>query len=144
MTAVAADARVARIVVRDESDLVVVRRWVRELGPAQGLSAVGVEALATAITEIAHNMVAHGGGGEVLVRAMRSAPRRGLVATARDSGPGIVDVARAMCDGYSTGAGLGLGLPSARRLVDEFEIESTPGAGTTITLRKWSDSDRLR
>ena len=126
--------------LRDASDLPVARRRVRELGREQGLSAVAIEALATAVTEIAQNALVHAGGGELRIEAAEP-PRRGVVVTARDAGPGISDVPRAMCDGYTTAAGLGLGLPSARRLVDEFAIESTVGGGTCVCLRKWVTGD---
>jgi serine/threonine-protein kinase RsbT len=126
-----------RIRIRHTSDLVVARRKVRELGAQIGLSDAATGALATAVTEVAQNIIVHVGSGELLIAAVTDSLRRGLVVIARDDGPGIADIAQAMHDGHSTGAGLGLGLPSAQRLVDEFEIESTTGEGTTITLRKW-------
>ena len=115
----------------------MARRKVRELGAQAGLSNAAIAALATAVTEIAQNLVVHVGSGELVMGVASNASRRGVVVTASDQGPGIADIAKAMDDGHSTGPGLGLGLSSARRLVDEFEIESTIGVGTTITLRKW-------
>ena len=124
--------------IRHDLDVVIARRKVRELGAQVGLSDAAIAALATAVTEIAQNIVVHAGGGDLSIRPVAGSFRRGVVVIARDNGPGIVDIAQALHDGHSTGAGLGLGLPSAQRLVDEFEIESTIGAGTTITLRKWT------
>jgi serine/threonine-protein kinase RsbT len=132
-----------RLSVRHPSDLVVARRMVRELGQEQGLVGPAIEAMATAITEIGRNMVVHGGGGDLLLETARTTqpPRFGIVATATDRGQGITRVELALADGYSTVGSLGLGLPSARRLVDEFEIRSTVGEGTTLTLRKWNHSE---
>jgi len=127
----------ASMPIRHESDLVVARRRVRELGRQQGLPAPAIEALATAVTEIARNTVVHAGGGEMVVGAVADTRRRGVLVRMRDEGHGIADLDRAMQDGYSTKGGLGLGLPGARSLVDEFEIESGPGRGTTITMRQW-------
>jgi serine/threonine-protein kinase RsbT len=108
---------------------------VREAGAAQGMALSSIEALATAATEIARNMLVHARGGELSVEAVDR--QRGVVVIARDRGPGIPELALAMQDGYTTGDGLGLGLPSAKRLVDALEIVSEPGRGTTVTLTKW-------
>ena len=126
-----------RLHVRHASDVVVARRKVRELGAHAGLTDAAIAALATAVTEVGQNLVVHVGSGELVMGVVSSASRRGVVVIACDQGPGIADIAKAMDDGHSTGPGLGLGLSSARRLVDEFEIESTIGVGTTITLKKW-------
>jgi serine/threonine-protein kinase RsbT len=132
-----------RLTLRDESDIVVARRHVRELGERQHLPRVAVEALATAVTEIARNVLVHAQSGEVRVhaeRAVRNGAERGLVVVqVRDGGPGIPDIGAAMLDGFSTGVGLGMGLPGARRMVDSFEITSAVGQGTTITLEKWAE-----
>jgi serine/threonine-protein kinase RsbT len=129
--------------LRDESDIVVARRHVRELGERQRLSRVAVEALATAVTEIARNVIVHAQSGEVRLRgecAVRGGAERGLVVVVvRDGGPGIPDIEAAMVDGFSTGLGLGFGLSGARRMVDSFEIASAVGQGTTITLEKWAE-----
>lgn len=118
------------------ADVVLVRERVRTLGTKRGLSSVAIEALATAATEITQNLVLHAVGGEVSVQTTNDS-RPALTVVARDQGPGIEDLELALRDGYSTKGSLGLGLPSARRLVDDFEIDSAQGIGTTITLRKW-------
>lgn len=127
-----------RVQIRDESDLTVVRRHVRESASREGLSGTAIEALATAVTELARNVLDHAAGGSLQIGPARQDGRRGVVVTVSDLGPGIPDIAKAMQDGYSTRHGLGLGLPGARSLVDEFRIESEVGRGTTITLWKWS------
>ena len=126
----------ARVSIRDEWDLVVARRRTRELGSRHGLSPSAAEALATAVTEIARNIVVHAGSGEILFGA-GDGPEGGVIVTASDTGPGM-RIDEAMQDGFSTRGGLGLGLPGARSLVDHFFIESRVGEGTTITLRKWA------
>jgi serine/threonine-protein kinase RsbT len=125
-----------------ESDLVVVRRRVREAALNQGLSSAAIESLLIAVTEIARNIVIHAGSGEILFQAMQNGHdaggRRGVMVTASDTGPGIPHIEQAMEDGFSTKGSLGLGLAGARRLVDEFELESQAGVGTRIILRKWA------
>ena len=93
--------------------------------------------IATAVSEVARNIVEYAGVGEVLLSVVQNSVRRGLQVVGRDQGPGIADIDQAMQDGYSTSQGLGLGLPGSRRLVDEFHIESKVGLGTIVTLRKW-------
>jgi serine/threonine-protein kinase RsbT len=126
-----------RLPVRDESDIAAARRHVRELAREHGLTWVDVESLATAVSEIARNALVHAKGGELLLGIREAHGRTGVLAIAQDEGPGIASIENAMRDGYSTGNGLGLGLPSARRLVDEFELRSAVGQGTSITLLKW-------
>jgi len=111
---------------------------VFELATRHGLVEAAAAALATAVTEVARNMIVHAGGGELTVIAVDEIGRRGVIVTAQDDGPGIEDIDRAMRDGFSTTGSLGLGLPGAQRLVDEFEIESVVAAGTRVTLRKWA------
>jgi serine/threonine-protein kinase RsbT len=134
--------RERRLTLRDESDLVVARHHARTLGKEQGLAPVAIEALATALTEIARNVLVHARAGEarlVAIRAARGGIERNLVAVeVKDNGPGIANIEAAMVDGYSTGEGLGMGLSGARRMVDAFTIVSTVGEGTTITLEKWA------
>ena len=131
-----------RFPIRSYSDVLAARRTVRVVGAQQGLHDAAIENLALAVTEIANNILAHAGRGEVVLETVTSNGRQGVVVTARDSGPGIPDVERALDDGYSSVGGLGLGLPSARRLVDEFEIDSVVGKGTTVVLRKWKNAQR--
>ena len=128
--------------VRHESDLPVLRRHVRRLGQAQGLSHVQVEALATAVSEIARNVLDHAGSGDATVAACRKATRNGVVVILRDAGAGIADVTQALQDGYTSRGGLGLGLAAAQRLVDEFSIQSEPGSGTVVTLTQWARDHR--
>ena len=126
--------------VNGESDVAWTRQVVRELGTQQALPKARMAALATAVTEIARNIVVHAGSGEVSFCSLADGERRGVLVVARDDGPGIPDIARAMQDGYSTeGGGLGAGLAGAKRLVDEFEIASAPGEGVTVTMTQWCD-----
>jgi serine/threonine-protein kinase RsbT len=132
------------LAVRDESDVAMVRKRTREVGRDSGLRPAAVEALTTAVSEVTRNIVVHGGGGEAVIRVGEVDQRSALVIIAHDQGPGIADLDRAMEDGYSTGGGLGIGLPSARRLTDRFEIVSAPAQGTTVTLTMWIDSMNVK
>jgi serine/threonine-protein kinase RsbT len=134
-----ADAqRCVRLSICEQADVPMARKAVRQLALQGGLSDIAAAALTTAVSEIAQNILIHAHAGEVIVRVIDEHGRRGLTVIGRDDGPGIPDADRAMQDGYSTGNGLGLGLPSARRLVDEFELVSDSGGGTTVTLKKWA------
>jgi serine/threonine-protein kinase RsbT len=128
----------ARIVVAADTDIVEARQTGRDLAAQLGFSLTDLTMIATAISEVARNITTYAGRGDVTLRLIRQADRRGLVVIARDDGPGIADIDRALQDGFSTGRGMGLGLPGARRLMDEFEIDSSPGRGTTVTMRKWA------
>lgn len=130
--------------VREESDIFASRRIIRELACDAGLAPRRVEALALAATEIARNILAHACKGELVVGRAEREGRRGIAVTAYDRGPGIPNVPQAMVDGYSTNASLGLGLASAQRLVDEFEIRSQVGEGTTVTIRMWAGPETGR
>jgi serine/threonine-protein kinase RsbT len=134
---VTARAAEIRVPVHEECDVAVARARARALARAEGFPSNRSEALATAISEIARNIVVHAGAGEIVLATVTHRGRRGIRVVARDDHPGIADVERAMRDGYSTKNGLGLGLPGARRLVDEFTLESSPGRGTTVTMTKW-------
>ena len=103
-----------------------------------GFSSTDLALIATAISEIARNILVYAGRGEITLEEVSEPPRRGIVVIARDSGPGIADIEQAMQDGYSSGHGLGLGLPGARRLMDDFSIESNVPQGTTIVMKKWA------
>ena len=126
-----------RVVVARDADIVLARQAGRTLADGLGFSLTDLTAIATAISEVARNITSYAGQGEIIIGVDRTARRSALVVEALDHGPGIADVAAALEDGYSTGNGLGLGLPGARRLMDELEIDSEPGRGTRVTLRKW-------
>ncbi len=108
------------------------------MGAELGFSSTDLTLLATAISEVARNITTYAGEGEVALRVLNSGGRQGIEVVASDDGPGILDVELAMQDGYTTGNGLGLGLPGTRRLVDEFELQTQPGTGTSIRLVKWT------
>jgi serine/threonine-protein kinase RsbT len=130
-----------RIVVAADTDIVKARQTGRQLATELGFSVTDLTLIATAISEVARNITTYAGRGEITLRLVRQDGRRGLLVVARDQGPGIRDVERALEDGYSTARGMGLGLPGARRLMDEFEIESEPGRGTTVSMWKWAPAD---
>jgi RNA polymerase sigma factor (sigma-70 family) len=125
-----------RIAIRGDGDVVLARQAARELAARVGFSRTDLTLIATAVSEVTRNVVRFAGSGEVVVEIVEGG-RRGIQVTARDTGPGIADVERAMTDGYSTYQGLGLGLPGARRLMDEFALVSEVGRGTTVTMTKW-------
>jgi serine/threonine-protein kinase RsbT len=124
--------------VRSQDDVVHVRQKVRAEASALGFSLVDLTKLVTAASELARNTLVHGGGGEVRITRVENGAHRGLRLTFADEGPGIEDLDRALTDGFTTGGGLGLGLGGARRLVNEFGIESGPGEGTRVTVVKWT------
>ncbi len=123
--------------VRTESDIVNVRQTTRVWSTECKFSLVDQTKMVTAASELARNAVIYGGGGTVKMEILSDGIRKGLRLTFHDQGPGISDVERAMSDGYSSGSGLGLGLGGARRLVNEFEIKSEPGKGTTVVITRW-------
>jgi len=123
--------------IRTSEDVVRVRQAARELAMAQGLSLVDQTKIVTAASELARNTLDHGGGGTVRIEALNSEARRGLRLTFEDHGPGIQDINLALTDGYTTGAGLGLGLSGAKRLSNEFEIFSRVGEGTRVMIARW-------
>jgi serine/threonine-protein kinase RsbT len=129
--------RTDRRALRRTDDVVVVRQAVREWAIAAGFSLVDQTKIVTAASEIARNTVVYGGGGTVELHQLNDGARSGVRLVFTDEGPGIADVDAVMKDGYSTGGGLGLGLGGARRLSSEFEISSTPGAGTRVSLTRW-------
>ena len=114
-----------------------VRQAVRARAIEAGFGIVDQTKLVTAASEIARNTVDYGGGGTLRIEIVREGSRRGVQLTFSDNGPGIGDIATAMTDGFTTGGGLGLGLGGAKRLSNEFAIESAPGTGTTVTLARW-------
>ena len=126
-----------RIPIQSDADVVTARRQGRELAAQAGFSATELTIIATAISEIARNIVMFAERGEVVVSLVGEHRRQGVTVVARDSGPGIPDLDRAVQDGYSGYGGMGLGLPGSRRLMDEFEITSEVDKGTTVTMTKW-------
>jgi serine/threonine-protein kinase RsbT len=123
--------------IGSESDIVVVRQTARAWSAEAGFSLVEQTKMVTAASELARNVLVHGGGGQVRLEAVANGSRRGLRMEFTDQGPGIADVAQALRDGYTSGTGLGLGLGGAKRLVNEFSLESTVGAGTRVVITRW-------
>jgi serine/threonine-protein kinase RsbT len=123
--------------LKSADDIVIARQFVRTAALEAGLSIVDQTKLVTAASELARNTVVHGGGGLVRIECLNEAGRRGVRLTFEDRGPGIPDIELALKDGYSTGGGLGLGLSGARRLSNEFQIQSQVGIGTTVTITRW-------
>ena len=126
-----------RVPIRSDQDIVAARQKGRELALSIGFSACEATLVATAVSELARNIVLYARSGEIQVQGIEQSHRKGIVVVARDDGPGIANVRQAVQDGFSTSGGLGLGLPGVRRLMDEFEIVSQPGHGTRVTARKW-------
>lgn len=129
--------RTNEVSLRSGEDLVRLRQAVREHAVAQGFGLVDQTKIVTAASELGRNTVHHGGGGVALVSRVAKGNRKGVHLEFRDEGPGIPDLGRALEDGYTTGSGLGLGLGGARRLSDEFNLESEPGRGTRVTIVRW-------
>jgi serine/threonine-protein kinase RsbT len=127
-----------RIPIDRDGDIVAARQKGREMALQAGFSGSDLTLIATAISEIARNIVNYARRGEMLMSQVQQGAKRGLLVVARDEGPGIADIEQAMRDGFSTGKSLGLGLPGARRLMDEFEIHSEIGKGTVVTMKKWT------
>ena len=123
--------------IRADVDVVVARQKIRGLVSDLRFSGSELTLIATAISEVARNIVSYAGNGEIVMRVIPRGQRRGITVVARDRGPGIADIERAMKDGFSTSRGLGLGLPGSKRLMDEFELVSEVGKGTEITMTKW-------
>jgi serine/threonine-protein kinase RsbT len=123
--------------IQATQDVVAVRQAVREWAIKAGFSLVDQTKIVTAASELARNTVIYGGGGTFELQELNDGPRRGLRVVFADQGPGIRDVDAVMKDGYSTGGGLGLGLGGAKRLSNEFEISSSPGAGTRVSITRW-------
>lgn len=133
------DRVVEEIAVRidGDTDIVSARQKGRVLAATLGFSSSELTLIATAISELARNIVLYAKQGEIVLRVLERGEQRGVMVRANDQGPGIPDIRRALQGGFSTSRSLGLGLPGVRRLMDEFEIESRIGQGTTVTARKW-------
>ena len=129
-----------RLAIASDVDIVHAREKGRELAAAHGFTLGDQTVIATAISEVARNILLYARRGEVRIRPATDTGRDGLVVIAEDQGPGIRDIAQALQDGYSTSGGLGLGLPGARRLMDDFDLQSELGRGTTVTMAKWKRS----
>ncbi|AMA46320.1 anti-sigma regulatory factor [Pseudomonas monteilii] len=124
--------------VRLEQDVVLARQLVRKLASEAGMRLVDLTKLVTAVSELARNTVVYGGGGDMDWSVLEDGVQVGVRLLFRDEGPGIPDLKLAMTDGWTSGNGMGLGLTGARRLVDEFELDTTPGEGTRITITRWT------
>ena len=125
------------IPINSELDIVVARQKGREMAKEFGFATVDLALIATAISELTRNIISYGKKGTVDLELIEEQGRKGIVVIAKDDGPGIESIELAMQDGYSTSQSLGLGLPGVRRLMDDFDIHSTLGAGTTVTTKKW-------
>jgi len=125
------------LTISSGADIVAARQQGRSLALELGFSEVDQIVIATAISEIARNIVEYATEGKIRISSISNSGHRGILIVADDNGPGISDLNQAMQVGYSTGRGLGLGLPGAKRLMDEFEIHSSKGKGTTVTMKKW-------
>ena len=126
-----------RVPILSDVDIVIARQKGRAMAAQIGFSGAEATLIATSISEVARNILEYAVRGEIILRPEQNGSVPGMVVIARDEGPGIPDIPLAMQDGYTTGRGLGLGLPGSRRLMDEFQIESSVGVGTTVTMRKW-------
>jgi serine/threonine-protein kinase RsbT len=133
MTVLLSDQRT----VHTAEDVVSIRQAVRQRAVELGFNLVDQTKIVTAASELARNTVQYGGGGTVTIEALENLGRRGLRLTFADEGPGIPDIEMAMKDGFTTGGGLGLGLSGARRLSNDFHIDSKPGQGTRVTITRW-------
>ncbi|ANJ55850.1 anti-sigma regulatory factor [Pseudomonas silesiensis] len=121
-----------------EQDVVLARQLARKLAQECGMRLIDLTKLVTAVSELARNTMVYGGGGDMDWQILDENARTGLRLVFRDEGPGIPDIKLAMTDGWTSGSGLGLGLTGAKRLVEEFELETTPGKGTRITITRWT------
>jgi serine/threonine-protein kinase RsbT len=130
--------REQRVVIAADRDIVTARQEGRQLASTLDFSSSDLTVIAVAISEVARNILSYARTGEITLQVVEKNGRRGILVVAEDAGPGIEDIGLALEDGFSTSGSLGLGLPGARRLMDEFEIRSEVGKGTTVILRKWA------
>ncbi len=126
-----------QVAINSDQDIVSARQRGRAMANELGFSSGDATLIATAISELARNIVAYARRGRITLNVINGMNRQGISVTASDDGPGIPDIPQALRDGFSTSGSLGLGLPGVRRLVDEFEITSQPGRGTTVVVKKW-------
>jgi serine/threonine-protein kinase RsbT len=129
--------KIERVDIRQSDDVVRVRQATRTLAVGVGLSLVDQTKIVTASSELARNTLDYGGGGEVTLEVLDQGGRRGLRLTFEDKGSGIADIEQALKDGFTSGKGLGLGLGGAKRLCNEFSIDSKPGEGTKVSIARW-------
>jgi serine/threonine-protein kinase RsbT len=127
-----------RVAINSDRDIILARQQGRDLAARQGFSSTDLTLIATAISELARNIVLYANTGEIVLKPLQQGEKRGISVVARDRGPGIADVSRSLQDGYSTSRSLGLGLPGVRRLMDAFEIVSQLKQGTTVMAKKWT------
>ena len=126
------------VTIQRDSDIIAARQKGREMAVEAGFKGSDLTLIATAISEVARNIIVYAKQGEIALSLASLGSRRGIVVIARDDGPGIANIELAMRDGFSSGKSLGMGLPGAKRLMDEFEIVSEPGKGTNVTMKKWT------
>ena len=126
-----------KVPIGADSDILIARGLGRAVASRLGFPSSDLALIATTISELARNILRYAGTGEITLKTIGDSHKQGILIVARDKGPGIPDVRKALQDGYSTSGGLGLGLPGVKRLMDEFEIASGPGQGTTVTVKKW-------
>ena len=134
---IGSDVDVRVLPLRADEDVVRMRQAVRECLVSVGFSLIDQTKMITAASELGRNTLRYGGGGEAHIQKVVDGSRRGVILSFIDQGPGIADVELALTDGYTTGNGMGLGLSGARRLADDFEVDTAPGAGTTVRISKW-------
>ena len=133
-------SRSLKISIDSDSDLLAARQEARAIAFELGFTLTAVVGIVTALSEMTRNMLLYAGRGELLIESVRDGDRSGILITARDDGPGIPDLQKAMMDGYSTSGGLGMGLPGIKRLMDSFEVRTEPEKGTTVIVRKWLET----
>jgi serine/threonine-protein kinase RsbT len=126
-----------QVAINSDQDIVSARQKGRVMANELGFSSGEATLIATAISELARNIVAYAGKGQITLKMVNGLDRQGISVVATDNGPGIADIRQALRDGFSTSGSLGLGLPGVRRLMDEFEITSQPGRGTMVAVKKW-------
>lgn len=137
MTATLTVTKHALFQLKSDMDVVVARHGVRDWAREIGLSILDLTKIVTAASELARNALVHGGGGVMQLEVVQEPGREGLRLTFKDRGPGIPEISLAMKDGYTSGGGMGIGLPGAKRLVNEFDLFSAPGEGTCVTIVRW-------
>jgi serine/threonine-protein kinase RsbT len=126
-----------RVAINSDQDIVSARQKGRVMANELGFSSGDATLIATAISELARNIVSYAGKGQITLKVVNGLNRQGIAVIASDDGPGIADIRQALRDGFSTSGSLGLGLPGVRRLMDEFDITSQPGRGTIVAVKKW-------